>query len=160
MSDNAAELPIRLHHDAFGQLVVTLANGQSHSGVVPVRAFPFSAPDQWISLCDESGHEVICLTEVAELDRETRDQLAAELARREFIPRILRVLRVVEGGVASQWFVKTDRGETNFELPSGDNIRAMGNDGALLIDSHGIRYLITSVPQLDAHSRRFLRQYL
>jgi hypothetical protein len=160
MSDNAAPLPISLHHDAFGRLVLTLADGQSHSGVVPVRAFPFSAPDQWISLCDESGHEVLCLNDVAELDRETRDQLAAELARREFIPRILRVLRVVKGGVASQWFVQTDRGDTSFELPSEDNIRRLGSDSALLIDSHGIRYRITSVPQLDAHSRRILRQYL
>lgn len=158
MSDNA--LPIRLHHDGFGRLVVTLANGESHSGVVPVRAFPFSAPDQWISLCDESGHEVLCLANVAELDTKTREQLAAELARREFIPLIQRVSRVVEGGVASQWFVQTDRGDTNFELPSEDNIRPMGRDGALLIDSHGIRYRIVSVPQLDAHSRRILRQFL
>jgi hypothetical protein len=160
VNDHGATLAIRLHHDAFGRLVVTLANGEIHAGVVPVRAFPFSAPEQWISLCDESGHEVICLTDVAELDRETRDQLAAELARREFVPRILRVLRVVAGGVASQWFVQSDRGNTSFELPSEDNIRRMGSDGALLIDSHGIRYRITSVPQLDAHSRRILRRYL
>ena len=160
MSDNDDANLIRLHHAAFGRLVVTLANGQSHSGVVPVRAFPFSAPDQWLSLCDESGHEVLCLTDTAALSPETRDQLAAELARREFIPRILRILRVVEGGGSSQWFVKSDRGETNFELTSEDNIRRMGSDGALLIDSHGIRYRITSVPQLDAHSRRVLRRYL
>ena len=153
-------VPIRLHHDAFGRLVVTLASGEIHTGVVPVRAFPFSAPDQWISLCDESGHEVFCLNDAAELDPKTRDQLAAELARREFIPRILRILNVVEGGVASQWFVESDRGDTNFELPSADNIRRMGSGGALLIDSRGIRYRITSVPQLDAHSRRILRRYL
>ena len=160
MSDTGATLPIRLHHDAFGRLVVTLANGQSHSGVVPVRAFPFSAPEQWISLCDESGHEVLCLIDLADLSAEAREQLSAELARREFIPRILRILRVVEGGGSSQWYVKSDRGDTSFELTSEDNIRRMGSDGALLIDSHGIRYRITSVPQLDAHSRRILRQYL
>lgn len=157
---SGAPVPIRLHHDAFGRLVVTLANGEIHTGVVPVRAFPFSDPDRWISLCDESGHEVFCLNDVAELDPTTRNQLAADLARREFIPRILRILNVVEGGVASQWFVESDRGDTNFELPSEDNIRRMGSDGALLIDSHGIRYRITSVPQLDAHSRRILRRYL
>lgn len=157
---SGALVPIRLHHDAFGRLVVTLANGEIHTGVVPVRAFPFSAPDQWISLCDENGHEVFCLNDVADLDPKTRDQLAAELARREFIPRILRILNVVVGGVASQWFVESDRGETDFELPSEDHIRRMGSDGALLIDSHGIRYRITSVPQMDAHSRRILRRYL
>jgi hypothetical protein len=157
---SGALVPIRLHHDAFGRLVVTLANGEIHTGVVPVRAFPFSAPDQWISLCDENGHEVFCLNDVAELAPKTRDQLAAELARREFIPRILRILNVVVGGVASQWFVESDRGNTSFELPSEDHIRRMGSDGALLIDSHGIRYRITSVPQMDAHSRRILRRYL
>jgi len=160
MSDNAAPLPIHLHHDAFGRLVVTLANGQSHSGVVPVRAFPFSAPEQWISLCDESGHEVLCVTDSAELDPKTRDQLAAELARREFIPLILGILRVVQGGVSTQWFVKSDRGDTSFELTSEDNIRRMGSEGALLVDSHGIRYRIASLPQLDARSRRILRQFL
>jgi hypothetical protein len=69
-------------------------------------------------------------------------------------------MRVVKGGVASQWFVESDRGPTSFELPSEDNIRRMGSDGALLIDGHGIRYRITSVAQLDTHSRRILRQYL
>ena len=160
MSDNTAALPIRLHHDAFGRLVVTLANGESHSGVVPVRAFPFSASEQWISLCDESGHEVLCVTDSAELDPKTRDQLAAELARREFIPLILGILRVVQGGVSTQWFVKSDRGDTSFELTSEDNIRRMGSEGALLVDSHGIRYRIASLPQLDARSRRILRQFL
>ncbi len=139
---------------------MTLANGQSHSGVVPVRAFPFSAPEQWISLCDESGHEVLCVTDSAELDPKTRDQLAAELARREFIPLILGILRVVQGGVSTQWFVKSDRGDTSFELTSEDNIRRMGSEGALLVDSHGIRYRIASLPQLDARSRRILRQFL
>jgi hypothetical protein len=160
VKDASAALPIRLHHDAFGRLVVTMPDGQSHSGVVPVHAFPFSAPEQWISLCDETGHEVLCLTDLADVSAETREQLSAELARREFIPRILYILRVVEGGGCSQWFVKSDRGDTNFELTSEDNIRRMGSDGALLIDSHGIRYRITSVPQLDAHSRKILRQYL
>ena len=160
MNAAGAALPIRLHHAAFGRLVVTLANGQSHSGVVPVRAFPFSAPEQWISLCDESGHEVLCVTDSAELDPKTRDQLAAELARREFIPLILGILRVVQGGVSTQWFVKSDRGDTSFELTSEDNIRRMGSEGALLVDSHGIRYRIASLPQLDARSRRILRQFL
>jgi hypothetical protein len=125
-----------------------------------VRAFPFSAPEQWISLCDESGHEVLCVTDSAELDPKTRDQLAAELARREFIPLILGILRVVQGGVSTQWFVKSDRGDTSFELTSEDNIRRMGSEGALLVDSHGIRYRIASLPQLDARSRRILRQFL
>ena len=152
-------ISLRLHHDRFGHLVAVL-DGQSTSNVVPVRAFPFSAADQWISLCDDKGREIVWLTDIANLDAETRSLLLAELARREFTPRILRILRVVEGGGSNRWFVLTDRGETNFELPGEDNIRRMGEDGALIVDAHGIRYRITAVKELDAHSRKILRQYL
>jgi hypothetical protein len=150
---------LHLHRDSFGHLVAVI-DGQSTSNVVPVRAFPFSTPTQWISLCDERGHEILCLTDLADLSPETRILLQAEIAQREFIPRILRIMRVVEGGGSNRWFVQTDRGDTDFELPGEDNIRRMGEDGALIIDAHGIRYRITKVKELDAHSRKILRQYL
>ena len=42
----------QLRRDAFGKLVLTDTEGQSHEGVVPVRAFPIAAPDQDIALVD------------------------------------------------------------------------------------------------------------
>jgi hypothetical protein len=160
VNDKASVASLRLYCDAFGHLVLVTPDGQTTSDVVPVRAFPFSAPDQWISLCDQSGREILCLTDLDGLAPETRTLLQAELAQREFIPHILRILRVVEGGGSDQWFVTTDRGDRSFELPGEDNIRRMGDDGALIIDAHGIRYRIASVRKLDAPSRRILRQYL
>jgi hypothetical protein len=67
---------------------------------------------------------------------------------------------VVSGGGSDQWPVKTDRGDTQFQLPSEDNVRRMGEDGALVLDAHGIRYQIVSIKALDAASCRILRQYL
>ena len=69
-----------------------------------------------------------------------------------FIPHILCILRVVGGGGCSL-VRQSDRGDTNFEQTSEDNIRRMGSDGGLLIDSHGLTPL-TSVPQLEPHSRK------
>jgi hypothetical protein len=150
---------IRLAHDAFGRLVLTLPSGEVHVGVTPIRAFPFAAADQWISFCDSKGHEVHCVRSLAELDPATRQVLEAELAQREFVPQIRRIHAVVEGGGSTEWQVSTDRGDTRFELTSEDHIRRMG-DGVLIVDGHGIRYRIPDTRALDAHSRKILRTYV
>ncbi len=151
---------LRLHRDPFGRLLAVLPDGQTVDDVVPVRAFPFSAHDQWVSLCTRAGAEVLCLPDLGVLDPGTRELLLADLAQREFVPVIQRIVRVVSGGGSDLWTVKTDRGDTHFQLPSEDNVRRMGADGALVIDAHGIRYQIVSIHGLDAASRRILRQYL
>lgn len=151
---------LRLQRDAFGRLKAVLPDGQTIEDVVPVRAFPFSAHDQWVSLCTRAGREVLCLPDLGGLQPQTRELLLADLAEREFVPVIQRIVRVISGGGSDHWTVKTDRGDTQFQLPSEDNVRRMGEDGALVIDAHGIRYQIVSIKGLDAASRRILRQYL
>jgi hypothetical protein len=151
---------IRLSYDPFGRLVLTLPNRESHVGVWPVRAFPFSAPAQWISFCDEQGHEVYSLPELSELPEETRLLLEADLARREFVPVIQRIDSVSPGAEPTEWNVVTDRGETCFTLNNEDHIRRMGLNAALITDSNGVRYLIDDLEALDAASRRILRRYL
>ncbi len=152
-------MSLRLDHDAFGRLVLTLPSGEVHTGVTPVRAFPFAAPDEWISFCDSSGHEVHCVANLADLDAATRQVLEAELAHREFVPQIRRIHAVVEGGGSTEWQVSTDRGDTRFELTSEDHIRRMG-DGVLIVDAHGIRYRIPDTRALDPRSRKILRTYV
>ena len=39
----------QLERDAFGRLVLTDIEGVRHVGVVPVRAFPLTAPDSYSS---------------------------------------------------------------------------------------------------------------
>lgn len=150
----------RLEYDPFGRLVVTLADGETHVGVVPARAFPFSAPDEWISFCDEHGREVCCLASLAPLSAEVRRTLEADLAQREFIPRIERIESVSAGAEPTDWQVVTDRGPVQFTLTSEDHIRRLGPKGAIITDMHGIRYRIVDLAALDAHSRRILRRYL
>lgn len=151
---------IRLSRDAFGHLVLALPSGQVHAGVVPVRSFPFTAPREWISFCDDHGREVYCLPHLNLLAAETRAALEADLARREFIPVIRRIHSVSPGADPTDWHVSTDRGETRFTLNSEDQIRRMGPNAALITDSHGIRYLLADLTALDVGSRRLLRRYL
>jgi hypothetical protein len=151
---------IALAYDPFGRLMLTTSTGETHAGVVPVRGFPFSAPTTCISFCDEGGHEVYFLPDIAQLEGPARDLLEADLARREFIPMVRSIHSVSAGAEPTKWHVLTDRGETQFTLNNEDNIRRMGPHGALITASHGIRFRIEDTRALDPHSRRILRRYL
>ena len=41
-----------------------------------------------------------------------------------------------------------------------DNVRKLGPNRALILDSHGLRYLVPDAQQLDSHSRRLMARYL
>src|SRR5688572_1116811 len=82
MSDEAS---YRLSHNPFGRLVFTEANGAAREGVVPVRAFPITAPGGAIALVDQHGHELAWIEQLSDLPDELREIVEAELATREFI---------------------------------------------------------------------------
>src|SRR5689334_2595100 len=84
----------RLHHDAWGQLVLTDAEGRQHAGVEPVRAFPLSSPRHGVSVCDAEGRELFWLDDLDDLPVVERKVLENELARREFVPVLRRILFV------------------------------------------------------------------
>lgn len=162
MPTPAEELAARgfqLERDVFGQLVLTDADGQLWSGVEPARAFPISCPEQWISLCSAEGHEVLCIRELEKLPADLRNLLEEELGRREFVPIIEKILKVADDTDPSEWEVQTDRGVTVFQLDSEDDVRRLGTNQALFIDTHGIRYIIPDTRTLDSQSRRILERY-
>jgi hypothetical protein len=97
---------------------------------------------------------------VATLPAAVQTVLEEDLARREFVPHIRRVLKVTTDADPSEWRVETDRGPTRFLLNSNDDIRRLSATSALLIDVHGTRYLIEDTRQLDSASRRFLERFL
>jgi hypothetical protein len=154
-----AKYDFTLHRDAWGQLVLTNADGQQHVGVVAARAFPISNPEHWISICDAEGHEIVCIDDLGETPAEARATLEEELSRREFVPLILRILSATTEE-PSQWKVQTDRGQSTFQINSEDDVRRLEPRQASIIDSHGVRYLIPDVKRLDAASRRILDHFL
>lgn len=146
--------------DERGQLTLLDAAGRRHENVEPIRAFPISDPEHWISLCDPNGREIVQIRDLAELSAEQRTLLLSELTRREFVPVIRRLVSISSLAEPCEWFVETDRGPTSFVLNSDEHVRKLGQDRALILDSHGLRYLVPDAKQLDAHSRRLLSRYL
>jgi len=146
--------------DERGQLTLLDAAGQRHENVEAIRAFPISDPVHWISLCDPNGREIVQIRDLAELPFEQRTLLLSEVTRREFVPVIRRIESISSLAEPCEWFVETDRGPTSFVLNSDEHVRKLGQDRALILDSHGLRYLVPDAKQLDAHSRRLLSRYL
>lgn len=149
----------RLEHDSWGQLVLIDAEGVRQAGVVAVRAFPVSDPGHWASILNAEGHEILHIQDLASLPPDVRQILEEELARREFIPVIRRILSATPEE-PSHWCVETDRGIVSFEVNSEDDIRRIEPFQASVLDSHAIRYLIADIRRLDASSLRILDHFL
>jgi hypothetical protein len=158
-AERLAERGFTLERDVFGQLVLTDAEGRQWPGIEPARAFPISCPEEWVSLCDAEGHEVLCVRELDKLPQHVRTILEEELGRREFVPIIESILKVADDTDPSLWEVETDRGTATFLLDSEDDVRRLGPFQALFIDTHGIRYLIPDTRKLDSRSRRIMERY-
>jgi hypothetical protein len=149
-----------LSRDAWGRLLLSNGEPGDPIAVVPIRAFPFSAPRQGVILCDAEGREVAWIANLDGLPAELREMIEGELARREFVPLIRRIHRVSPRVEPSEWDVDTDRGRALFVLNSADDVRRLDDVRAMIIDAHGIRYLIPNLASLDAASRRILERYL
>ena len=149
----------RLHRDGFGRLIFTGADGIAHEAV-PVRAFPIGAPDLGVALVDGHGHELAWIDWLPALPAEWRELVESELANREFMPVIERIVEVSSFATPSTWTIVTDRGETRLTLKGEEDIRRLTPPALLIADSNGIQYLIRDRQALDAHSRKILDRFL
>jgi len=152
---------IQLRRDAHGRLLLTLADGSEHAGVVPVRAFPIGAPGEGLSLLGQDGHERLWVERLADLPAALRALIEEELAVREFAPEITRIVSVSGFATPSIWQIETDRGRTELTLKAEEDIRRLAGRTRLLIASaEGVQYRIADTGALDRHSRRLLERFL
>jgi hypothetical protein len=149
-----------LSHDPRGRLVLIDAEGRRHPGVVPVRAFPITDPARWVSICDAHGAELAFIDDLQDLPPSFCTVLIDDMARRNFVPVVERIVSVSAESEPSDWDVATDRGMTRFTLANDDDVRPLGRHGATIVDTHGMRYLVPDLNALDTASRRLLERYL
>ena len=149
----------QLHRDRFGRLIFTSRDGEKQEAL-PVRAFPIGAPDEGIALVDPHGHELAWIERLDDLPADLRQLVEGELASREFMPVIERIVDVSSFATPSTWTVITNRGETKLILKGEEDIRRLPPPALLVADSNGIQFLIRDRQALDAHSRKILDRFL
>ncbi|MBP6075635.1 MAG: DUF1854 domain-containing protein [Nitrosomonas sp.] len=150
----------QLSQNTYGRLVFTDQSGLVQDGVVPIRSFPITDPDQGIALVDAHGHELAWIERLTDLPEEYRVLIESELANREFMPEIKRLLKVSGVITPSTWQVETDRGEVTFILKGEEDIRRLTTSSLMITDNHGIHFLIRDRLALDRHSRKLLDHFL
>jgi hypothetical protein len=149
-----------LVREASGALLLTCADGSSHPGVVPVRAFPLAAPDEGISLVSLQGHEVGWVADLRAVPAALRALLQEELDLRDFVPVITRLVSVSSFGTPSVWQVETDRGDTSFVLKGEEDIRRLNRTTLLIAGGQGVQYSVPDMGALDRGSRQLLERFL
>ncbi|MFT3856182.1 MAG: DUF1854 domain-containing protein [Aquabacterium sp.] len=149
-----------LQRNGFGRLVFTGADGVAHDGVVPVRAFPLTAPDEGLSIVSPDGHELAWVDRLSALPAASRSLLEEELASRDFAPAIRTIREVSTFSTPSTWTVDTDRGPTSFILKSEDDIRRLGEGRLMITGGHGVSFIVEDRFGLDKHSKKLLERFL
>lgn len=157
---NASTAQATVERDAVGQLVLVDATGERHKGIVPVRAFPLTAPDAGISLVGHDGRERLWLDRLDQLPVASRALVEAALSERDFAPVLQRLESVSSFGVPSTWSVQTDRGATRFVLKGEEDIRRL-DDGSLRITAaSGVQFRVPDPAALDRASLKLLERFL
>lgn len=149
-----------LTRNVAGRLQLTASDGKIHDGVFPVRSFPITSPEGDLSLISHDGHELAWVSCLADLPDTTRKLIEEELAQREFMPEISRIQHVSSFATPSIWQVETNHGDTELTLKAEDHIRRLSHTSLLIVDSHGVNFLIRNIDQLDKHSRKLLDRFL
>lgn len=146
--------------DPHGVWHLRQADGTTHVGVTPVRAFPLSDPNGPVSLVGGDGREVLWIDRLDTLPPDLQQTLSAELSRREFMPTIQRIDAVSTFSTPSTWSVSTDRGVTQLVLKAEEDIRRLTGGDLLITDTQGMSYRIRDARSLDRRSRRLLERFL
>lgn len=134
-----------------------LVKGSEAVPVEVVRCFPWTRPEQWLSLRDSGGVERAFIGNQWELDNESRAALNAGLSRSSFVLEVTRVLRVEEDFELRSFQVETEQGPRRFQTSLDAWPRELAGGGLVLEDVHGDLYRLSAPHALDAQSRKWLR---
>ncbi len=144
---------IKFYLNDFEDLILEVDGSKKHE-VIPYRAFPLTASDQFIALRSTEDEEIGMVRNMSDLDADSRRALHTELERAYFTPRITQVYAVEENFHVPKWDVETDRGPRVFEIRSSrSDVRVMASGRILFRDADGNRYEIPDYRRLDPISR-------
>ena len=135
--------------------------------IVPVRAFPISAPDTFIAIrqpdtqLDGQGAEIGMIESLADFPDEISALIRDELGRRYFTPGIHKIHSLREKAGHSYWDVTTTAGRVEFIMNNPtSNIRTLEDGRVFMYDIDGNCFTIDDPKGLDKHSYKKIEIYL
>ncbi len=163
MSAEAQANAWQLRRNAEGRLVMLRAHEEPAKQETPIQiaaCFPWSHPQQFISLRDDKGHELYLIEALEELDSPRRQMVEEELALRNFLPRVLEIHSIADQMEFFHWEVLTTAGPHSFLTRRHERPRQLSNGQMLIKDICNDIYVITRSEDMDPKSLRLLWVYL
>ena len=135
--------------------------------VLPIRSFPITDPDEFISIREPDskdkgkGNEIGMIRYLSDFNPETQALLNEELSRRYFTPQISKIFSVKDKFGYSYWDVQTSAGKISFVMNNpSSNIRTLEDGRVFIHDIDGNCFEITEPQKLDKASFRHIEIYM
>lgn len=149
--------PKKVKFFRYGDVLrATIEGDRSCLRVVPMRVFPISMRDKYISLRDMKGDEIGIIKEPKELDKESYKLLEEEIHKRYFMPVILKVKSIRDKLGIVEWEVVTDRGYRKFITRSIHHSIEETDKGFIIKDIENNKYELRDYSELDPKSAELL----
>ncbi|MFP4540437.1 MAG: DUF1854 domain-containing protein [Opitutales bacterium] len=149
------DLNLRLADD--GRLLLS-REGKTTS--VKLRAcFPWSNPQEFLSLRDDENHEHALVRRPEDLDPASRAALQGAMAVAGFAFEVKRIREIEKDFELRVWKVETAQGPRQFATALEDWPRELPDGRILIEDLSGDIYVVTDRKALDGESRRLLWAY-
>lgn len=146
-----------------GGFVSLAYDGKKWERVQVIRLFPFTEPDQFISIrtVEERSKEIGVIEDMKQVSKETRKMLEEQLNLHYFTPVIQKIINIKDEYGYAYFHVMTDRGECRFTINMGSNAVVRLTDTRLLItDLDENRFEIPDVLKLSQKEQRKLDLFL
>ena len=135
--------------------------------IVPIRAFPISAPDLFIAIREPDsqlngrGAEIGMIESLSLFPADVADMISDELGRRYFTPSITKIHSFKEKFGYCYWDVTTSAGRVEFIMNNPtSNIRTLEDGRVFMYDIDGNCFTIEDPKKLDKHSYKKVEIYL
>ena len=147
---------IRFRRSPRGLLVMTL-NGTEYTELNVRRAFPLEDAQRYIGFFLADGTELGLLKDMDDLDKESRQELVAELEKIYFSPIILEIPMIEEDFGVVHADIITNNGPRHIQIRGiRSNIRLLARNRALIEDVDGNRYELRDWRSLPKLTREIL----
>ena len=157
---------VALSRNPEGGLRAIIGGTEVHEFVRVYRVSPISMPNGYVSL--RSGHTKASQKEIgiiadtdglAPADKALMDE---ELGKRYYSSTLMQILGVKREFGLLYFSVVTDRGPASFALAEWmhGNIRENGQQGRVIADINGSRFIVPTLSDLDDKSLALWRRYI
>ncbi len=124
-------------------------------------SFPFETESEYVCVQNEEKEEIGMIRSLSDFDPETASLIKAELKKRYFAPKIIKIKKLREQYGSTYWDCETDYGPLSFTVKDTHrHLLRAGVDRVFVVDVNGCRYEIPSICGLDKKSHSKIELYL